>query len=72
MLAWMAYAAGVAGLLAAGGLALDRLCESLGWPRRLPWLAALTLALVIPLTARPPETAAGGGSAGAPIAMVGG
>ena len=53
MLVWMAYAAVVAGLLAAGGLALERICESQGWPRRLPWLIALTLALAVPLTAAP-------------------
>lgn len=53
MLLWMAYAAVVAGLLGAGGLALERICETLGWPRRLPWLMALTLALVVPLTATP-------------------
>ena len=70
MVTWMAYAAVVAGLLAAGGLALERLCEALGWPRRLAWLALLTLAVAIPLTARPPETVAGGGNAGEPMATV--
>ena len=40
MLMWMAYAAVVAGLLAAGGLALERISETLGWPRRLPWRRA--------------------------------
>ena len=64
MLMWMAYAAVVAGLLAAGGLALERISETLGWPRRLPWLMALTLALAIPLTAtpRPTRDAAGSGA----------
>ena len=70
MVTWMAYAAVVAGLLAAGGLALERICEALGWPRRLAWLAVLTLAVAIPLTARPPETVAGGGNAGEPMATV--
>ena len=56
MLTWMAYAAGVAGLLAAGGLALERICEALRRPRRFAWLAALTLALVVPLTAKPSPT----------------
>ena len=70
MVTWMAYAAVVAGLLAAGGLALERLCEALGWPRRLAWLAVLALAVAIPLTARPPETVAGGGNAGEPMATV--
>lgn len=53
MLLWMAYATVVAGLLGAGGLALERICETLGWPRRLPWLMALSLALLVPLTATP-------------------
>ena len=53
MIAWMAYAAAIGGLLAAGGWACERLCETMGWPRRFPWLVALTLAVVIPLTARP-------------------
>ena len=70
MVTWMAYAAVVAGLLAAGGLALERICAALGWPRRLAWLAVLTLAVAIPLTARPPETVAGGGNAGEPMATV--
>lgn len=54
MLMWMAYAAAVAGLLAAGGLALERICEARGWPRRIAWLTALTLAIVVPLSAVPP------------------
>ena len=54
MIAWMAYAALIGGLLAAGGWACERLCEAMGWPQRFPWLAALTLAVVIPLSARPP------------------
>ncbi len=55
MVMWMAYAAGVACLLAAGALALDKLCERVGFPRRFAWLAGLTLALLVPLTASPPE-----------------
>ncbi len=54
MIMWMAFAAVIGGLLAAGGWACERLCEAMGWPRRFAWLAALTLAVVIPLSARPP------------------
>ena len=54
MIMWMAYAAMVGGLLAVGGWVCERLCEAMGWPRRFPWLVALTLAVVIPLSARPP------------------
>ena len=54
MIMWMAFAAVIGGLLAAGGWACERLCEAMGWPRRFGWLAALTLAVVIPLSARPP------------------
>lgn len=57
MIMWMAYAAVIGGLLAAGGWACERLCEAMGWPRRFPWLVALTLAVVIPLSARPPAPA---------------
>ena len=59
MVMWMVYAAAVAGLLAGGGLALERLCARAGWPRRFVWLGALTLAVVIPLTGSPTEQAAG-------------
>ena len=55
MVTWMAYAAGVACLLAAGALSLDKLCERVGFPRRFVWLAGLTLAFLVPLTASPPE-----------------
>ncbi|MDE2677528.1 MAG: hypothetical protein OXI76_06450 [Gemmatimonadota bacterium] len=55
MVMWMAYGAGVACLLAAGALSLDKLCERVGFPRRFAWLAGLTLALLVPLTASPPE-----------------
>ena len=51
---WMGYAAGVGVLLAVGGWAGERLCETMGWPRRFAWIAALTLAVVIPLAARTP------------------
>jgi beta-lactamase regulating signal transducer with metallopeptidase domain len=57
MIMWMAYAAVTGGLLAAGAWASERLCEAMGWPRRFPWLVALTLAVVIPLSARPPAPA---------------
>ena len=57
MIAWMAYAAVIGGLLAAGAWAGERLCEAMGWPRRFPWIAALTLAIVIPLSARAPAPA---------------
>ena len=70
MVTWMAYAAVVAGLLAAGGLALERICAALGWPRRLAWLAVMTLAVAIPLTARPPETVADGAKTDEPMATV--
>ncbi len=49
MLAWMLYAALVAVLIAAGALALERLVASAGRTRRFVWLAALTLAVVVPL-----------------------
>ena len=50
MLAWMTYAALVGGIVAAAALALERLAAALGRPRRIAWLVALTLAVVIPLT----------------------
>ena len=50
MIAWMAYAALVAGIVAVGGLAMERLAAVMGQPRRIAWLVALTLAVVIPLT----------------------
>ena len=50
MIDWMLYAALVAVLVAGGALALERLVASAGRPRRFVWLAALTLAVVIPLT----------------------
>ena len=49
MMAWMAYAALIGGLVAGGALALERLAVSTGRPRRFVWLAALALAVVIPL-----------------------
>ena len=50
MLTWMAYAALVGGIVAAAALALERLAAAAGRPRRIAWLAALTLAVLIPLT----------------------
>ncbi len=49
MIAWMLYAALVAVLIAAGALALERLMASAGRPRRFAWMAALTLAVLVPL-----------------------
>ena len=55
MIAWMTYAAGAGVLLAASGWAGERLCAAMNWPRRFSWLAALTLATVIPLLAKPAQ-----------------
>ena len=55
MVIWMIYAAAVGGLFAGGALALDSLCERTARPRRFAWLAGLTLAMVVPLTATPPD-----------------
>ncbi len=49
MIAWMVYAALVGGVVAVGGLALERLVAATGRPRRFAWLAALALAVAIPL-----------------------
>ena len=49
MIAWMVYAALIAGIVAVGGLAMERLAAAMGQPRRIAWVAALTLAVVIPL-----------------------
>lgn len=59
MIAWMLYAALVGAIVAVGGLALERLAAAMGQPRRIAWLAALKLAVAIPLTGiwRSPETA---------------
>ena len=54
MIFWMLYAAGIGILLAAGGWASERFCETMGWPRRFPWMIALTLAVAIPLFAGGP------------------
>ncbi|MYA63585.1 MAG: M56 family metallopeptidase [Gemmatimonadetes bacterium] len=65
MLAWMFYAAFVGGIVAAAALALERLAANTGRPRRTAWLAALTLAVLIPVTGglrkpeRPAAVAAG-------------
>lgn len=58
MIAWMLYAALVATLIAAGAFALERLAASTGWPRRFIWLAALGLAVAIPLAGRTPAPTA--------------
>ena len=50
MLVWMSYAALVGGIIAAAALALERLAAATGRQRRIVWLAALTLAVLIPLT----------------------
>ena len=50
MIDWMLYAALVAGLVAGGALALERLVGTSGRPRRFVWLAALALAVAIPAT----------------------
>ena len=49
MIAWMAYAALVGGIVAVGGVAMERLAAAMGRPRRIAWLAALALAVLIPL-----------------------
>ena len=49
MIAWMVYAALVGGIVAVGGLALEKLAAAMGRPRRIAWLAALALAVAIPL-----------------------
>ena len=58
MIAWMLYAALVAVLVAGGALAFERLLASIGRPRRFVWLAALALAVVIPLAGRTREPTA--------------
>ncbi len=49
MIAWMAYAALVGAIVAAGGLAMEQLAAAMGRPRRIAWLAALALGVAIPL-----------------------
>ncbi|MXX36109.1 MAG: TonB-dependent receptor plug domain-containing protein [Gemmatimonadetes bacterium] len=49
MIPWMAYSALTAVLIAVGALAVERLVASVERPRRFVWLAALTLAVVVPL-----------------------
>ncbi len=58
MIPWMLYAALVGALIAAGALAVERLAVSQGKPRRFVWLAALGLAVVIPLAGGLRETPA--------------
>ena len=55
MIPWMVYAALTAVLIAAGALAVERLVASQRMPRRYVWLAALTLAVVVPLLGDPRE-----------------
>ena len=50
MIIWMAYAALMGVLIATGAFAAERLVVSQGKPRRFVWLAALTLAVLVPLT----------------------
>ena len=66
MIFWMLYAAGIGVLLAAGGWASERFCETMGWPRRFPWMVALALAVAIPLFARGPTPAPEGPVASLP------
>ncbi len=49
MIAWMLYAALIGGVVAIAGWAAEKLAVSAGWPRRFVWLAALTLAVAIPV-----------------------
>ena len=49
MIAWMLYVALIGGVVAIAGWAAERLAVAAGWPRRFVWLAALTLAVAIPV-----------------------
>ena len=49
MIAWMAYAALVGAIVAAGGMAMEQLAAAMGRPRRIAWLAALALGIAISL-----------------------
>ena len=49
MIAWMAYAALVGAIVAAGGMAMEQLAAATGRPRRIAWLAALAVGVAIPL-----------------------
>lgn len=49
MIAWMLYATVIGGVVAIAAWAAERLAIAAGWPRRFVWLAALTLALAIPV-----------------------
>lgn len=48
MITWMLYAVAVGAVIAAGGFAMERLAAAYRFPRRVVWLAALTLAVLIP------------------------
>ncbi len=67
MIAWMVYAAVVGGFVAAGGLALERLLATAGKPRRIAWMAALALAVVIPLAGSLRQPRASVDAAGAAV-----
>ena len=67
MIAWMVYAAVVGGFVAAGGLALERLLAAAGKPRRIAWMAALALAVVIPLAGSLRQPRASVDAAGAAV-----
>jgi len=49
MIAWMFYVALIGGVVAMAGWAAERLAVSAGWPRRFVWLAAIALAVAIPV-----------------------
>ena len=73
MIPWMVYAALTTVLIAAGALALERLVASTGRSRRFVWLAALTLAVVVPLLGGrrepPPAAALPSVATGEPVAL---
>ena len=52
MIAWMVYASGIGALVAVAAWGLDRIAQSRGWPTRIPWILALSAALLIPLFGR--------------------
>lgn len=67
MIAWMLYVALIGGVVAIAGWAAERLAVSAGWPRRFVWLAAIALAVAIPVAgtiaaARTPESPSAIGS----------
>ena len=77
MIAWMLYVALIGGVVALAGWAVERLAVAAGWPRRFVWLAALTLAVAIPVAgtiaaARSAESPSATESPGAPPAATAG